>query len=151
MYPTKYKIVLTLIFSLLLFSSCNIPRDPNKSWEQAKKDSLRVGIVNKKSSSAVHSDSLNLSERQFIKEFSKKNNLKTTFIEGSETDLIKKLEKFELDILLGEFDKKTIWKSRAGPIKSYDSKHVFLVPQGENKLVYKLEKYIYKIKKDAEL
>tara|TARA_R110002020_G_scaffold86292_14_gene212658 strand:- start:305 stop:760 length:456 start_codon:yes stop_codon:yes gene_type:complete len=148
---SKHKPVFSLIFSILLLTSCNIPRDPNKSWEQAKNNSLRIGIVNKKPSALKQKDSISLSEIQFIRDFSKEYNLKTTFTEDNESALVEKLENFELDLVLGDFKKNTIWKAKAGPIKSFDDKHVILVAQGENKLVYKLEEYIHKIKKNGEL
>jgi hypothetical protein len=122
-------------------SSCNFPKDPNNSFKNAKKSSLRIGVVPKIDSTTISF------EKKFIEQFAKKENLQTQFISENETTLVKKLENFELDIVLGGFEKKSNWKSKVGMTKPYDGKHVLFIPRGENRLLFQLEEFIEKNQK----
>ena len=87
------------------------------------------------------------SEIEILKDFARTNKLHIQFKEGSESDLIDKLKKYEIHIVAGGFEKKTLWKQEAGPTVTYDSKHLFLIPKGENRLLQKLEMQIFESKK----
>ncbi len=135
---THFGILMMLVF---LFNACSFPKDPNNSFENAKKSSLRVGIV-------PNTDSITTSfEKNFVENFAKKEGMQTQFIADNETELVKKLENYQLDIVLGGFEKKSNWKKKVGMTKPYDDKHVLFIPRGENRLLFHLEKFITKNKK----
>lgn len=127
-------------FLLLIFliSACNFPKDPNNTFQKAQKSTLKIGVVLKSNDSNVQY------EQQLVKEFGAQYNLQPSFTVGSETELIKQLENYQLDIVLGGFEKESIWKKKVGMTKPYDSKHVFFIPKGENYLLFKLEEFFYK-------
>jgi len=131
------------ICAFLLLTSCNLPKDPESSWEKAKSNDLKVGVIDNPPYTKISENSFSGAEIDIINKFASSNDLKVTYIEGNETDLIEKLEKFKIDIIVGGFDKKTVWSKKAGISKAYDKKHVFLVPKGENNLLVKLEEYIH--------
>ncbi len=132
-----------LISILLLFTSCNLPKDPKSSWENAKKEGLRVGVIDNPPFTNTTSESFSGTEMEIINNFAASKNLEVSYLKGNESYLIEKLEKFEIDLVIGGFTKKTVWSKKAGVSKPYDKKHVFLVPKGENKLLVKLEEYIH--------
>ncbi len=131
----------TICCALFLFlTACNFPQDPNGSFKKAKNNSLRIGVVTKADSSSV-------TEKNLIDGFAANEGLQTEYYNGTETELVKQLEEFKLDIVMGGFKKKSVWKKKVGMTKPYDSTHVFFIPKGENRLLYNLETFIHKNKK----
>lgn len=132
----------TICCALLLFlSACNIPKDPNDSYKKAKENALKIGVVTEADSTSV------LKEKNMIESFADNEGLQTQYYDGTETELVKQLEEFKLDIVMGGFEKKSVWKKKVGMTKPYDSTHVFFIPKGENRLLYQLETFIHKTKK----
>ena len=138
---------LVVIIFLLILTCCNFPKDPENSLEEARKDSLKVGVVNNPPYTIIKNGEAQGTEIDILKSFASTNNLQIQFTEGSESILVDKLKKYHLHIIAGGFDKKTLWKKHAGTSAPYDSKHVFLIPKGENKLLQQLETHIFQTKK----
>ncbi len=127
-----------LLLYIFFCSACNFPKDPENSYEKAKKSALRVGIVSKADTARINF------EKNLISNFAEQENLQTQFTVDNETELVKNLEKYQLDVVLGGFEKSSNWKTRVGMTKPYDSTHVFFIPRGENRLLYQLENFIHK-------
>ncbi len=102
----------TLLLLAFFCSSCNFPKDPKNSFENAKKSSLHVGIVPKTDST------ITAFEKNFVKNFAKEEGMQIQFITDNETELVKKLENYQLDIVLGGFEKKSNWKTKVGMTKT---------------------------------
>ncbi len=134
------RIVLVLLLSI--FCSCDLPKDPNSSWENAKKEGLKIGVVQNPPFSYVEGGAFGGSEVQILNDFAEKVGLKVRYQTGNESDLLKKLEKYKVHVVIGGFDKKTIWKKKAGLTTEYNNENVFLVPMGENELLIHLENYL---------
>ena len=138
-------LVITALFSLF---SCTYPQDPENSFEEAQQKTLLVGAVENPPYVKLEGQAFSGSEIEKIRDFAEQNDLDIEFIKGSESELVDRLEKFELHVVVGGFKKKTIWKKKAGLTASYDDQnHVFLIPKGENKLLENLEKFIFENKK----
>lgn len=131
-----------LILTLVVMAGCTFPRDPENSFEKAQKNGLKVGVVKRPPFVNISGENFSGSEIDLIREFAEKEHLQIEFKEGSETELLEELEKFHLHVVAGGFTKKTIWKKKAGLTAPYDSKHVLLIPKGENRLLERLEAYI---------
>ncbi|MCF4101722.1 transporter substrate-binding domain-containing protein [Gillisia sp. M10.2A] len=146
---SRRKLVYFILFNFLLTSlvSCKIPKDPQNSWNKAKENELIVGVVANPPFTAVTNENFTGSEIELIRNFARENHLKVNFIEDNESNLIKKLQDYKVSVVIGGFDKKSVWKDKAGLSKTYDDKHVLLLPKGENELLIHLESYIYKINK----
>lgn len=130
---THFGILMMFVF---LCNACSFPKDPNNSFENAKKFSLRIGII-------PNTDSITTSfEKNLVEDFAKEEGMQIQFITANETELVKKLENYQLDIVLGGFEKKSNWKTKVGMTKPYDDKHVLFIPRGENRLLFQLEKFI---------
>lgn len=132
---------------LLIFTACKVPQDPEHSFLEAQKDKLLVGVVDNPPFASTAGETISGSEIEQLRNFATQENLQIEFIKGNESELIEKLEKFKIHVVTGGFTKKTIWKKKAGLTTTYDKKHVFLIPKGENLLLEHLEDYIYQNKK----
>ena len=139
---------MSVLIFLFVFTACDFPKDPENSFNKAKQDSLKVGVVINPPYVFIENGKVKGSEIDILKGFAKKNNLKIQFIEGSESILIEKLKKYRIHIIAGGFDKKTIWKKYAGTSATYDSNHLFLISKGENKLLQLVETYIFQTTKE---
>ncbi|TDN94942.1 amino acid ABC transporter substrate-binding protein (PAAT family) [Salegentibacter sp. 24] len=134
---------IVFILSLLFLGACTFPQDPQHSFKEAKKEDLLVGITINPPFTIKEKDSFFGKEVRLIRKFAESENLSIQFMEGSESELVKKLEKFKLHLVIGGFEKKTIWKKKAGLSAPYDQKHVIMVPKGENRLLQKVETFIF--------
>ena len=128
---------------LLISSGCDFPKDAEDSWENATNNYLKVGVSVNPPYTISEKDSISGIEIDLLQNFADKKNLEIRFIEGSESELIKKLENYQLHVLAGGFEKKTLWKDKAGTTVPYDNKHVLLITKGENKLLQQLETHIF--------
>jgi sRNA-binding carbon storage regulator CsrA len=140
-----------LTFFPLLFvtlSGCNdIPADPGKSFENAAISGLRAGYFQNNPWVFESEGRLSGIEPEIINGFASANGFKVTWISGTEEDLMRKLEKKEIHLVVGGFLDDTPWKSRkTGFSKPYftdkKEKRVIAIMQGENRLLFNLEKYI---------
>ena len=66
---------------------------------------------------------------------------------GSETVLVQSLDKHELDLVIGGFDRKTVWKATAGVSQPYardfeGKSHVVLAAPGENRFILELDRFL---------
>lgn len=129
---------------LLMLTACSIPHDPEDSFDEATKDALLVGAVPNPPYVEVTNDHFTGSEIEKLREFAQRENLRLEIEKGTESELVGKLEKYELHVVAGGIDKKTIWKKKAGLTAAYDKKHVFLIPKGENRLLKHLEDFIFR-------
>ena len=135
-----------VIFLLLLFLSmgCKYPQDPRDSFQEAKAEALEVGVVENPPFAYFEEGEPEGKEIDIIKELAREYDLQVNFHHDSESDLLHRLEKNEIHLVLGGFTKSSIWKKKAGLTAAYDNKHVFLITKGENRLLYKLENFIFK-------
>lgn len=132
----------SLLLTFVTMGCDHFPADPKHSFKEAQTAGLKVGLVVNAPYVVRDGSGYSGTEVQLIETFARRYGLDTEFISATESELIKQLEKYELHIVAGGFEKSTIWMSKAGLSTTYDKKHVFLVPKGENRLLYKLEKII---------
>lgn len=140
----KWKSILLL---LLCLASCIFPRDPENSYEEARSEKLLIGVVENPPYTKIEDSVFSGSEIEMLREFAEKDSLRIFFQKGSESELIRQLENYDLHIVAGGFTKKAIWKKKVGMTAPYDKEHVFLIPKGENQLLKQLEHYIFQKKK----
>lgn len=129
---------------LLLFCRCDFPQDPHHSFEEAKRSGLKIGVAVNPPFSVLENGELKGTEIEILKNFAEGRNLDVSFTTATESELMEQLEKHELHLVIGGFNKKTIWNKKAGLSVPYDGKHVFLIGKGENKILFELETFIFK-------
>lgn len=133
------------LFLLITFFilGCDYPKDPEHSFKEARDKYLKVGVALNPPFTDNTNDTLTGTEIDLLEEFARQHNLQIQYTIDTESNLIKKLEEYEIHIIAGGFDKKTIWKKKAGLSAPYNKKNVFLVARGENKLLQNLESFIF--------
>ncbi len=131
---------------LIFLVGCSFPKDPEDSFKKAQQEGLRVGIVDHPPYTTFEEGKAGGTEAAMIAGFAKQEGLKVQYFYGTESQLIKLLEKYKLHLLIGGFEKKTVWKDKAGQTTKYNDKNCFFVAKGENELLYRLEAYLLKYK-----
>ena len=135
-----------LFILLIIVAGCSFPKDPEDSLHEAKEAGLRVGIVEHPPYTSFKNGKATGTEVAMLEEFAKAEGLNIEYFYGTESQLIKLLEDYELHLMIGGFEKKTVWKDKAGQSTKYNSKNCFFVAKGENELLYRLESYLLKYK-----
>ncbi|MCP9236134.1 transporter substrate-binding domain-containing protein [Lewinella sp. JB7] len=139
----RFCFVLPLLVLLLIFG-CDIPRDPAGSFARAQREALRVGITDNPPFVIISDDDLHGTEITIVEEFAGANGMDIRYVMGSESSLVRQLERRELDVVIGGLEKTSVWTREVGASVPYDGRHVFLIPRGENKLLYHLESTLRK-------
>lgn len=135
-----------LALLLLTLSCCNLPKDPKDSLSKARSHGLRIGVVHHPPYCFMNGGKPGGSEVAIINAFAKQNGLKPIYVYGSESSLVKQLEAYKLDVVLGGYEKDTPWKESAGVTTPYNNTNCLLVAPGENDLLYLLEGHLLKLK-----
>ena len=138
---------LWLCLLLPLFTACgDFPADPKNSFNRAKNDTLHVGIMENKPFTIKEGETYRGIEAEMVKAFAKHINAELKWTAQTEEQLFKKLENFELDLVIGGITDKTPRKKQAALTRPYkeitNNKLVIAVAPGENKLLLQLEKFI---------
>ena len=128
-----------LYLLLAVLASCSFPKDSKDSLEEARRHGLKVGIVHNPPFTVYENNKASGIEVNLIEKFAKKEGLTVQYRYGSESTLIKELEDYKLHLIIGGFEKKTVWKNKAGLTTRYNDKNVLLIAKGENDLLYRLE------------
>lgn len=133
---------LGLLVVLLGLASCGIPRDLGSAWEDAQSMGLKVGVASNPPFTDSGDEQFAGKEVAMIRRFARQNGLDIDFVGGSESALVRQLEDEKLHVVVGGIEKQTIWESKAGLSRPYDGEHVFLIPKGQNRLLYELEHFM---------
>ena len=139
----------TYYILLALIISCSFPKDTKNSFSNARESGLLVGVVNNPPYTTYANSATGGTEVTIIQEFADKEGLPVHYTRGTESLLVKKLENHELHLVIGGFDKNTVWKDKAGISTTYNDKNVILVAPGENQLLYRLEAVLLKHKQNG--
>src|SRR5690606_7325944 len=134
-----------------LFTGCgDFPADPESSFNRAKNDTLRVGIMENPPFTVKEAEAYKGIEADMVKAFAKHINAELKWTEQTEEQLFKKLENFELDMVIGGITDKTTRKKQASLTRPYKEagkeKFVMAVAPGENRFALELEKFIEQYK-----
>ena len=66
----------------LCLTSCVFPQDPEHSYEEARKDSLLVGVVSNPPFTVVEDSTFSGREVEMLRKFAEKENLKISFVKN---------------------------------------------------------------------
>jgi ABC-type amino acid transport substrate-binding protein len=119
--------------------------------EHVRGQTLRVGV----SHNPPWTDVLAAKEPQgveadMVREIAKALDARIEWQPGGEMDLMQKLERFEIDLVIGGLTLDTPWKDRVGLTQPHtetkDAASVFATPPGENQWIVFLDREIERIK-----
>lgn len=129
---------------ILLLGSCDLPKDPDRTWQEAHDIGLQVGVVVDTPFVVQQDGEWAGEEIDLIKKFAKDHGLVIQFHQRSESEIVRQLDRSELHIAAGGFHKDTAWKKKVAATRPFPPmEHVFLVAAGENHTLVKLEEWLF--------
>ncbi|HLP74317.1 MAG TPA: transporter substrate-binding domain-containing protein [Bacteroidales bacterium] len=143
----KYSFIFLFIF-LTLTECRNIPADPEDSFRKASSTGLKVGYAVNPPWVMVSGDSVYGIEVELVRKFAEANGMKIIWKNGPEQVILKGLKKKQFHIVISGLTMDSPWKKeKIGLTRPYfrneKEKHVIAILQGENRLLYNLEKHLF--------
>jgi polar amino acid transport system substrate-binding protein len=127
----------------------SLPHDPEETLGRVQQGILRVGISdNAPWTSITHGpDGV---EMKLVQELARNLGVEVEWQADTENDLMRKLERFELDLVVAGLTKDTPWGSTIGLTRPYvtvqsaegPEEHVFAVPPGENAWLRRVDAFL---------
>jgi polar amino acid transport system substrate-binding protein len=140
------------VVTLFLAACSNFPADPRHTFNEVANATMKVGYTENPPWVVKTAKGPQGIEVTLVEEFAQQINAKVQWINGSEQALFEKMEKYELDMIIGGLTNKTPWKTkRVGITRPYvivdEKEHVMVVKSGENRFLITLEKFLQSEKK----
>lgn len=152
---TSFRVVSICVLAVFALGwDCQIPQDPEKTLQRARDGLLRVGLAEAEPWAYMDErGQVGGVEVELLQQFASQINAEIQWVTGPQNDLLEKLHKFELDVVVGGLTKNTPWKQKVGltqpfalvPDSTDPSKkigHVIAVAPGENRLVKELDTFL---------
>jgi polar amino acid transport system substrate-binding protein len=100
-------------------AGCGLPRDPEDTLERVRGGTLRVGVVHNPPWAVVKDREVTGVEVELVKKLAAELHARVEWFPGTESQLLRGLEHFELAIVIGGVDESTPWKGRIALTGSY--------------------------------
>jgi membrane-bound lytic murein transglycosylase MltF len=129
--------------------ACDAPRDPESTLERVRVTGvLRAGAVSSPPFVVTSRRGVSGPEAALVEAFGKTHGAAVEWVVGAEEELVERLERFELDVVVGGITKKNPRVKKVGatlPLyETADGKqHVILTPPGENRFLLALDRAVY--------
>lgn len=149
-----FRSVTVAIVAVASLAGCgiSIPADPDGTLDRVTGGELRVGVAESAPWTETEgSGDPTGTEVDLVEEFAENLDARVEWSEGGEADLVYRLERGELDLVIGGFTDTTPWTSKAAMTQPYakstnaegaTAKHVMLTPMGENAFLVRLERFL---------
>ncbi len=141
-----------MVLVVLFFGGCGpFPRDPEETLSNIRSGgTMRVGVVENPPWTSFDGDGPGGVEVELVERFAAELGSEIAWIRGGESELMRELERFELDLVIGGLTKDSPWSKRVGFSRVYFSEsregkkeeHVIAVPPGENGWVMRLDRFL---------
>lgn len=122
-----------LLAASLIAAGCTYPQDPDGTLERVEGGTLRAGVSPSPRSAA---------EMRLVERFAADLGARVRWTRDGEEHLIERLEKGELDLVVGGLTKTSPWKTHAALTRPYAKDHVMAAPLGENAFLVRLERHL---------
>lgn len=123
-YPHHLAFVLFLIS--LLLTSCDIPKDPEKTLESIKGKKLIVGIVENPPWSYFSKEEPQGLEVLLVKSIAKDLGATIEWVKGSESELFQSLIANQVHLVIGGISKKNPWSKQVGFTNPYLKEKIYV-------------------------
>lgn len=148
----RVTLLATVVAALLAGCGVTVPTDPEGTLERVAGGTLRVGVSPNPPWTEVTQDAVPTgSEVVLVREFAATLPAEVSWTVGGEEALIKRLEKGDLDLVIGGLTADTPWEKHIAVTKPYaegtgpDGNRIKLVmaaPPGENAYLLRLERFL---------
>ena len=147
MRRTSRKRLIPVVLLGVLLAGCDMPRDPNGTIERARGGVLRVGAATAPPWVVHRTDGRPVGlEAELVTEFARSLDARVEWHRGSADELLEKLQKRELDVVIAGLTATTPWKTHVGITRPYRKDHeherVLAVAAGENATLVALDRLI---------
>lgn len=128
---------------------CDAPRDPERTLERIRATGeLRAGAVSNPPYVVTSSSGVSGPEVATVEAFAAAHGAGVTWVVGAEEDLVERLERFELDVVVGGITEESPRAKKVGatlPLYEATSgkRHVILTAPGENRLLLALDRAVW--------
>jgi polar amino acid transport system substrate-binding protein len=133
--------------------ACDLPRDPGGTLERVRGHVLRVGVSHNPPWTDIQAgDEPNGTEVELIRRIAEELGAGIEWEPGGEMDLMIKLERREVDLVIGGLTSETPWKDRVGLTRPHtrtsQGDFVLATPPGENAWIVFLDREIHDFAKE---
>jgi polar amino acid transport system substrate-binding protein len=115
---------LVAAFSLVLLTSCGLPRDPEGTLQRVRGGTMRVGVIAHEPWTVPGAGSPSGIEVDLVTQFAEEIDAEIEWFEGSEAELFGALEVRELDLVIGGLTSTTPWLQKAAITHPYFTTYV---------------------------
>jgi polar amino acid transport system substrate-binding protein len=144
--PRRPLAVWLLWFLVLPLASCELPKDPQHTLEQARGATLRVGAVDSPPYLLRTGKAAAGPEAELLRAFARSIDADIEWRWGALDEHMTALEAFELDVVAAGLTTASPWKKSVGFTRPWrvegKRKRVLAVPPGENRILVALERII---------
>ena len=131
---------------LLIVNGCDLPRDPEQTFERVRGGTLRVGITAHEPWATFEADQPGGIEAALVEQLAERLRANIHWTNGSEAELMERLHDGHLDLVIGGFDDSSPWTTHSGFTQPYvtfaKKRHVMAVRQGENRWLLELDRFL---------
>jgi polar amino acid transport system substrate-binding protein len=159
-----------LLMPLLAGCGLKMPSDPEGTLDRVAGGTLRAGIshnppwtetgtgsdpvsdpANANASAGSTGTAPTGTEADLVRAFAAEHNARIEWVSGGESNLVRQLERGELDLVVGGLTKDSPWSKHAALTQPYletsnaqgdKEQHVMAVPMGENAFLVELERFL---------
>lgn len=152
---------LPAIFIACLVFGCNMPQDPRGTYDRVRGGTLRVGIAVAPPWVDLANGEAQGVEVELTRLLAGLLQTRIEWTRDSESRLLELLHQGRLDLVIGGLDDKTPWTKKVGLTRPYleardertgkHRKHVWAVPQGENRWLLVLDRFLQDHRTEAAL
>jgi polar amino acid transport system substrate-binding protein len=116
----RLRTLLVAIAAALALGACDrFPRDPERTLERARGGVIRVGVAPNPPWTILGGAEPGGVEADLARDFARSLDARITWVAGPESDLLRGLESFELDLVIGGLTDDTEWGKRVGLTRPY--------------------------------
>lgn len=135
-----------LLMIVAWLAACDLPRDAVGTLDQARRGTLRVGVVASPPYVVPAGAEAGGPEAELVRAFARTIDADVAWRWGSLDDHMKALEAFELDLVAAGLTTTSPWRTKVGFTRPWKQegkrKYVLAVPPGENGMLSAIEELI---------
>jgi len=152
-WPSRFRTAPAACAMVALLAGCSggFPADPDGTLESVTGGVLRVGVSSNPPWTETGEGTPAGLEPELVEGFAESVDAEVEWTSGGEEDLVGRLERSELDLVVGGFTEASPWSAQAALTYPYTTvpgpdgapeAHVMAAPMGENAFLVALESYL---------
>jgi hypothetical protein len=138
--PTPRRLLLALGLAAALAACSDYPRDPERTLQRIEGGALYVGVSQDPPFVHGGGTAMRGREAELVRELARTHDARMVWIHGGHDDLMRRLETFQLDLVIGGHDRDSPWRQRVASSRPYRIvdghgrviERVAALPPGEN-------------------